>query len=79
MASSETQQGCLSVDTGTSSQASLQGWAKPPDCSAASFSPRATRLSSARGKEQGQWAQWEITWLVLAMNPSPTQGWVQRG
>lgn len=47
MVSPEMCQGCFSVDTGTSSQASLQGWKKPLGCSTASSSPRTRRLSSA--------------------------------
>lgn len=53
MASPEMCQGCSSVDMGTSSQASLQGWKKPLVCTTASSSPCTRRLSGAGNKDKG--------------------------
>lgn len=64
----------MSADTGTSSQASLQGWKKPLGCTEASFSPRARRLSSVGGKEQGRWARWGGSVAWTSHEPFPTAG-----
>lgn len=53
MASPGTQQGSLSVDTGTCSQESLQGWTERLGCTVAPLSPRAGRLSRQGARPAG--------------------------